>query len=184
MAAFGRVRDVIERVALWLALAGGAVLAAIIVISSLSIAARNLPLLLGLAGLELRPIGVPGDVEIAQLGTAVAVFAFLPYCQLKRANVIVDVVTQGLSERSRAMLDLLANLLFLLIAIVLLRQLALAFLDKLVQGDQSMVLRIPEWAPFGLVLLSLGMLVAAIATTIVEDGQRIASMAPSSPAGR
>ena len=36
---------------------------------------------------------IPGDFELAQIGTAVAVFAFLPYCQVVRGNIVVDTFT-------------------------------------------------------------------------------------------
>lgn len=149
----------IERLALWLALAGGAVLIGIILVATASIIGRSLPF----------PLRVPGDVEIAQLGTALAVLAFLPYAHIKRANVIVDVVTSRLSPRARRALDLAAQVLFLMIALVLLRQVALGFRDKLGNGDQSMVLRIPDWATHGLAVLALAVLVLTIAWTVLRD---------------
>lgn len=59
---------------------------------------------------------VPGDFEMAQMLTAVAVFAFLPLCQLRRANIIVDFFTASASPRVKAVLDLVACLLFALFA--------------------------------------------------------------------
>ena len=158
MDALERAGRLLERLALMLALAGGGVLVAIIAVATVSIVGRNLPF----------PFRVPGDVEIAQLGTAVAVFAFLPYAHLRRANVIVDVVTKGLPRRVRAALDFAANVLFLVVALVLLRQVALGFLEKLGNGDQSMVLRIPDWATHGLAVLSLGVLVIAILWSVAR----------------
>lgn len=152
----------IERLALWLALAGGGLLVLIVLVAVVSIAGRNLPL----------PVRVPGDVEIAQLGTAVAVFAFLPYAHLRRANVIVDVATAGLSRRLRKGLDLAADVIFLLIAALVLRQVTLGLLDKLGNGGESMVLRIPDWATHGLAVLSLGVLVLAIGHTAARNLMR------------
>ena len=50
---------------------------------------------------------------------AVAIFSFLPYCQMVRGNVIVDVFTTRASPRTRALLDSIGNLLFTAIAALL-----------------------------------------------------------------
>jgi TRAP-type C4-dicarboxylate transport system permease small subunit len=55
---------------------------------------------------------VPGDFELAQMFTAVAVFAFLPICQLRRGNILVDFFTASASPRMRHGLDFISCLLF------------------------------------------------------------------------
>ena len=65
-----------------LALAGGAVLLGIVGLTVVSIVLREL---------SGRPI--PGDYELVEVGCAVAVFAFLPYCQLTGGNVFVGFAT-------------------------------------------------------------------------------------------
>lgn len=75
----GQLLDTLAR---WLALAGGLVLVAITLLSAYSITMRSLfdaPLL--------------GDVELVQMGCGIAVVSFLPLCQLRRNNVIVDAFT-------------------------------------------------------------------------------------------
>ena len=44
--------------------------------------------------LQLRPIN--GDFEMVQMATAIAVFSFLPYCQARRGNIVVDTFTSWL----------------------------------------------------------------------------------------
>src|SRR5262245_40165253 len=48
---------------------------------------------------------VPGDFELARIGTAIAVFAFLPYCQIVRGNIVVDTFTTRLPARLRGRID-------------------------------------------------------------------------------
>ena len=84
---------------------GGLLLVAIMLISSVSVIGRGLSQVFG-----AKVSGIPGDVEVVQLGCAVAVFAFLPLCQLKRANVLVGAFTNNLPVRYRSMFDLAANL--------------------------------------------------------------------------
>ena len=43
-----------------------------------------------------------GDYEVMKHFIAVAVFCFLPYCQLTGANVTVDIFTENASERAKA----------------------------------------------------------------------------------
>src|SRR5215510_6693777 len=57
-----------------------------------------------------RPI--PGDYDIVGILCGSAIFAFLPYCQLKRGNVLADFFTQRASERVKAGLDGFGNLIF------------------------------------------------------------------------
>ena len=50
---------------------------------------------------------IPGDFELVQMATALAVFAFLPLCQAHRGNIIVDTFTTRLPRRVRNALDAL-----------------------------------------------------------------------------
>jgi hypothetical protein len=45
---------------------------------------------------------VRGDYELVELGCVIAVCAFLPWCQLKRGHVAVDIVVQALPGRAKA----------------------------------------------------------------------------------
>ena len=64
------------------ALCGGLVLLGVVGVNAYSILA---------GALVNRPF--PGDFELTEMGTATAVFAFLPYCQLIGANVSADIFT-------------------------------------------------------------------------------------------
>ncbi len=59
---------------------------------------------------------VPGDWDLIGIFCGMAVFAFLPYCQLTRGNVVVDFFTVNMAPRGKAMLDSVGTLLYLLIA--------------------------------------------------------------------
>ena len=79
---------VFRRIALWFALAGGAAACGLALLTVVSIVMR--------ATLS-RPI--QGDVELMQMGIALCISLFLPWCQLQRANIIVDFFTQKLPQR-------------------------------------------------------------------------------------
>ena len=103
---------------------------------------------------------IPGDVELTQFGIALAISLGLPWCQLRKANIIVDFFTQRLSPRRLQWLDGIGALLAWRSAVgaVAVHQ---AF-------ETSMILSLPMWwvyaslAP-GLALAALVALVQALA---------------------
>lgn len=67
-----------------LALCGGMVVLGMALVTVVSVTGR------ALSGIGLAPI--PGDFELVELGCAVAVFCFLPWCQVSRSHVRVDLI--------------------------------------------------------------------------------------------
>jgi TRAP-type C4-dicarboxylate transport system permease small subunit len=163
----GVVGAFLERVTGAWALLGGFVLAAIMVIESSSVIGRGLSTTW--LGTALRLGSIPGDTEIVEVGCAVAIFAFLPYCQLMRANVFVDFFTKGVPLRGRSILDCLANLLFLALALVIAWQLGHAAVEKRMNWDTTTILRIPEAWPYAISLVSAWLLVVTTAYTVLRS---------------
>jgi TRAP-type C4-dicarboxylate transport system permease small subunit len=86
-----------------------------------------------------------GDQEIVELGCAIAIFAFMPYCQMRAANVIVDFFTARLSLSARDCLDAVMNATFSACIPVVTWRLAVGGIATFNAGDASMFLRIPLW---------------------------------------
>lgn len=160
-----------ERLCIAVAGFGGLALIGVMLISSLSVVMRAIP------GLR----SIPGDTEIVQIGSAIAVFAFLPLCQLRRANVFVDFFTAGLPLRLRSALDLAANLLFLAITILIAWQLGHGTIEKFANRDSTMVLRLPEGWAYAVALGLAWLLVAVTAYTVVRCALEIARNRPIGP---
>ncbi|MBI3506022.1 MAG: TRAP transporter small permease [Proteobacteria bacterium] len=158
---------------------GGFVLAAIMVIESGSVIGRGLSATP--VGTFLGVRGISGDTEIVEVCSAVAIFAFLPYCQLTRANVFVDFFTKGLPVRARSSLDAAANLLFLVIAFVVAWRLGHAVVEKWEYRDTTIVLRIPEVVPYALSLVSAWLLVATTGYTVLRSLAEIRDGRPIGP---
>ncbi|MSP48656.1 MAG: TRAP transporter small permease [Alphaproteobacteria bacterium] len=136
-----RIGRVLELGSTALALAGGLVLTGIMLMSIASIAGR---------WLLSRP--VPGDFELVEIGSGLAIFLFLPACQLRGANVIVDFFTASLSRRARAWLDGLGALLYTLVAALFAWRLVFGGLDYVSYGERTMVLGLPLWVSFVLIV--------------------------------
>lgn len=90
-----------------------------------------------------RPI--LGDSEIVELLCGMAVFAFLPYCQLRGSNVIVDFFTQPLSLRARHWLDVVMGIAFVFVAAVLTWRMLEGGLTAWERSRKSMFLQLPDW---------------------------------------
>jgi TRAP-type C4-dicarboxylate transport system permease small subunit len=125
-----RVGRALEVVARWLAYAGGLVLAGIALVTVISIAGR------ALVDLGLGPIR--GDFEIVEAGCAIAIFAFLPWCQLRRGHVTVDVFVQMLPARLQALLGLVGDALIAVIAWVILWRFWIGFGEKFPYGPEPL----------------------------------------------
>ncbi len=123
--------------ALALAIAGGIVLVAMTVLTVVSIVGR------ALIGIGLGPI--PGSYELVELGAAFAVFCFLPWCQLQRGHVTVDLFLQPFSFRVRKTAEVAGNLLTGAAAAVVAWQMWLGLVDKMAFGETTYILGIPVW---------------------------------------
>jgi TRAP-type C4-dicarboxylate transport system permease small subunit len=151
-----RAPRVIDRIARGLAVLGGVIALAVAGVVAVSVVRR---------WLFSEPI--PGDFELAQIGTAVAVFAFLPYCQIVRGNIVVDTFTTNLPARVRHRIDALWDLVYAAAMALVAVCLARGTWDMLASQEVSMVLRIPVWpgVAFGALCCAL-LAVVALCTAI------------------
>jgi TRAP-type C4-dicarboxylate transport system permease small subunit len=96
-----------------------------------------------------------GDSEIVELLGGIAVFAFLPYCQLRGANVLVDFFTKPLPERAKNWLDATMNVVFAAVVMVLTWRLAEGGLGVFERDKRSMFLQLPDWWGYGVGAISM-----------------------------
>jgi len=152
------------------ALAGGAVIVALVLLTAAS-ALSNIAV--------NRPI--PGDYELVKHFIAVAIFAFLPYCQLTGANVTVDLFTEQMSDRAKSAMLAFSSLLAIILALVLLRQMSYGFADYLHYPETTATLRLPLWTAFPPILVSLALLLVAGMMTGFEGIRGMLGRAPAPP---
>lgn len=105
-----------------------------------------------------------GDVELVQLGGAVVVASFLPYTQFRRANIIVDFFTTGASEAMQRRLDALGTLLYTAVLALVTWRVAVGGIDIHAAQERSMLMNLPLWIPYALMLpgLALCVLIGAV----------------------
>ena len=132
------------------ALAGCALLIACATITSVSVLGRF-----------FFSAPIPGDIEIVALLMAGGISLCLPYCQIKRGNVLVDIFTQGAPPRLRILLDLVGCLSIALIGAILAWRMGLGGLELRTSADETMVLRLPTWIAFPVIVPSMALLALA-----------------------
>lgn len=140
------VRRGLDLVATALALAGGALLIAVGLLTTVSIIGR---------WTIDRPI--TGDIELVQLGIAVAIALFLPYCQLHRSHLIVDFFTARSSGPLQQRLDRVGSIVAGAVFLLLAWRAGIAVADMRAAGETTMVLAMPLWLPYAAMVPGLAL---------------------------
>lgn len=150
----------LERACTWLAVGGGVVMLAFTAVSVGSILSRTF-------------LGSPlvGDFELTERGTAIAVFAMLPYCHLRGGNVVVDMFVGMLPRPLRRQLAISGELLFTIVAGVMTWRLALGGVNQYQFHDMSMMLQIPTWWMFVPIVFSMGLLTLVCVVRAARGGR-------------
>ncbi|MCR8723867.1 TRAP transporter small permease [Frigidibacter sp. ROC022] len=125
--------------AVLMAWAGGLALLLVVALTVVSILGRAGDSL----GLGLKPL--PGDTEYVEFGIGFAVFAFLPWCTYARAHASVDLLQPVLGRRLNRLIDLIADIGMLSLALLLTWRLWLGMLDKRGYHETTFILRAEIW---------------------------------------
>jgi TRAP-type C4-dicarboxylate transport system permease small subunit len=120
-----------------LAILGGVVLAVITVLTVVSIGGR------AFIWAGLRPI--PGDFELVEAGMGFAIFAFLPWCQLRRGHATVDLFTSLFPARVNRVIDLVTELLMTAVIVLIAWRLWYGMQDKIRYNETTFILQFPVW---------------------------------------
>lgn len=177
------MHKIIEKAARFMAIAGGCVLGALILITCLSVLGRSLNALLhgwvgqmmpGLSAwaLDLGIGPVTGDFELVEAGVAFAVFASLPLCQLRSGHASVDMFTHALPQRARRFLAMVAEILFMLVLMLIAWRLFEGMLSKKSYGETTFLLQLPIWWTYALSLIGAVMAaITAVYTAILRTAE-------------
>ena len=106
-----------------------------------------------------------GDFELTGVAAGAAIALFMPWCQLRRGNIIVDFFTAKASERTNAALDRLGALLLGLVFALLAWRTTLGGLNAYSSQSGTMMLGFPEWVVYA------AMVPPFILTTVIALAQ-------------
>ncbi len=148
----------LHHIARWLAIAGGIMLCVLAALTTISVTGRS-----------ALSEPVPGDFELVAIGTGLAVFAFLPWCQLNRGNVLVDFFMVRAPARARLLCDLVGSCFYLVIGVVLTWRMIYGGIDMYNYAEKSMTINFPRWTTFPPSIIMMAFLVIVIAYTVARS---------------
>ncbi len=114
--------------------------------------------LISIIGRKIASAPITGDIEIMQMGSAVAAAAMLPFCEMERHHLRVDFFTTKLSSPARHRLDALSHLLLALVAALVAWRTTVGALSLKEAGESSMMLMWPVWTVVAALVPSFALL--------------------------
>ncbi len=110
-----------------------------------------------------------GDFEMVAFGTAVAVFLFLPYCHMRRGNVIVDLLLSWAPKKVQGFFDMVGSVVLGMIAGVLAWRMTLGGADMFAYSETTYILALPLWWAFPFTVAASGLLALCCLYTAARD---------------
>ncbi|TAG05520.1 MAG: TRAP transporter small permease [Burkholderiales bacterium] len=119
-----------------------------------------------------------GDFEITAVMTGAAISMFLPYCQLRRGNIIVDFFTAKTSDSTRSKLDRVGAFLLAVMMGLCAWRATLGGMSAFKSNSGTMMLGFPEWIVYcfivpGLTLTAIIALTQAIRGFSHVEGEEV-----------
>ena len=144
-----RILKLLEKLAKLCAILAGVLLTGITLMTCVSLIGRN-------------TVGwtIVGDFELSGAAAGAAIALFLPWCQLKRGNIIVDFFTAKASATSIEKLDRLGALLFALALALMAWRTGMGALSAFKSRSGTMMIGFPEWIIYSAMLPPLALCVA------------------------
>lgn len=137
---------VLEKLAKFCAIAAGVLLTAITLMTCASLLGRNT------VGITLV-----GDFELTGVAAGAAIALFLPWCQLRRGNIIIDFFTARASARTNAALDRFGALLLSCAMALLAWRTALGGWNAYTTQSGTMMIGFPEWIVYAAIVPALAL---------------------------
>jgi len=139
-----------------MALVGGLLLVVLIMVTCTSVVGRMLNTignssivennLSTVAGFLQSFTPINGDFELVEMGIALAIFLFLPWCQLNKRHAAVDVFTvRMMSARANAFLLLIWELLLVAVLGLITVRLYAGMGDRIAYNETTFLLQWPVW---------------------------------------
>ena len=148
-------RNLSERLLRFVAILGGLVLFAIMLLVTTAVLFRyvlNQPIL--------------GDQELVEIGMSLVVMAAMPFAALKGAHIRVDILDGPLGERGRFWGDVFARSVSCLVLILLIRKTWDKTLDAHKYGDVTNMIELPVWIAYGSITVGMGLFALVLAGSL------------------
>ena len=137
---------ILENLAKTCAVLAGVLLTGITLMTCVSLIGRNTP-----------GWTIVGDFELSGSAAGAAIALFMPWCQVRRANIIVDFFTAKASEATNRRLDRLGALVLAACMGLLAWRSGIGGINAWKSGTGSMMLGFPEWTVYALMVPALAL---------------------------
>lgn len=176
----------VERIARAMAILGGLVLTALVLLTCVSVLGRggntlgHSTFLNAVApSLAERLIAtgigpVNGDFELIEAGVAFSIFAFLPICQLLGGHATVDVFTAALPTRANRLIMTVWEIVLAAVIVLIAWRLYEGMTGKFKNSETALLLQFPIWWAYG---ASFAASVVAAIVAVYCAGARVAELA-------
>jgi TRAP-type C4-dicarboxylate transport system permease small subunit len=153
----------LERLARLCSILGGLVMTGLMLMTCYSLIGRN-----------FFDTALIGDFELTGVGAGAAIALFMPLCQFKRENIIVDFFTAKCSEATNFKLDRFGDFIMAVIFSLLSWRCGLAAINAKETMGASMLLGFPDWIVFTSMCIPFGIsaVIAAMQTLSSMDYQK------------
>jgi len=148
----------LHRAASLLAIIGGLTFCALAALTVVSVLGRT-----------LLSLPVPGDFELVAFGTGIAAFLCLPYGQLNRNYIRVDLFVGRSWPRLGGVLDAAGGLICAAIAATYAWRMTLGLVDAIRDRDITVIIGLPLWWAYPFAVASFALLAACCIYTAVRD---------------
>ena len=128
---------ILELLAKLCAIAAGLLLTAITLMTCASLIGRN-----------TTGATIVGDFELTGVATGAAIALFMPFCQMRRGNIIVDFFTASAGRTFNDGLDRFGALLLALVFALLAWRTTLGGLNSYNTHSETQILGFPEWVTY------------------------------------
>jgi TRAP-type C4-dicarboxylate transport system permease small subunit len=156
MTASSHATSSIERLTAAVAVVGGMLALAVACLVVVSVLGR-----------WLFSMPVEGDFEFVKMATAMAVFAYLPYTQIRRGNIMVDTFTGWMPPSVTRLMDAFWDICFAAAMGFCAFGLFSGTRDAIRSGETTMQLQLLVWPVIGLcALLCLLVAMSAVASAV------------------
>lgn len=137
--------NLLERTARLCSILGGMIMTGLMLMTCYSLIGRN-----------FFDSALIGDFELTGVGAGAAIALFMPLCQLKRENIIVDFFTAKCSPATNHGLDRLGDVFMAVIFGLLSWRCALGAINAKETMGASMLMGFPDWIVFTSMCIPFG----------------------------
>lgn len=136
-----KMHQALEALAKFCAVLAGLVMVGITLLTCASVVGRN-----------LFSQAINGDFEMVGFAAGAAIALFLPWCQIRKGNIIVDFFTTRTTEATQKALDRFGAFLLAAVMFLMAWRSVLGGLNAYNTNSGSMMLGFPEWIVYALMV--------------------------------